>query len=146
MIIEEIPRAFKYTCSRCGTEHIQRNASGHYTESTPPGWIKVRLVTRAADVAPKTQEVLICSLCAPDVGGAFDIMLQGLVREPEDMALTADHINYMVNRFLAWKLPAGFDPDGGISYSGIHSPTGTNLLSYEQAWAMVKFITDGMKP
>jgi hypothetical protein len=64
--------------------------------------------------------------------------------------MTEDHIKHMVNRFLGWKLPPSFMPDGGITYvqptsSGNFSPpiairshpgpTGTNLLSATQAEA-----------
>lgn len=62
--------------------------------------------------------------------------------------MTEDQIKAMVERFLAWKLPADFSPDGGISFKAEfnentahpmrHEPTGTNLLSYTQAEAMVR--------
>ena len=51
-------------------------------------------------------------------------------------------IDEMVNRFLAWKLPADFSPDGGVSFSTFyepdspHWPTGTNLLTAQQAKGM----------
>lgn len=62
----------------------------------------------------------------------------------------------MVSRFLAWQLPKDFGPDGGISFSRTVRtmdgekeraemgpewwPTGTNLLSAEQARAMLEFV------
>ena len=58
-------------------------------------------------------------------------------------------IDKMVDRFLQWKLPKDFGPDAGISFkptnrddydkpvSG-HWPTGTNLLTVDQAREMVK--------
>ncbi len=59
-----------------------------------------------------------------------------------------DQIKHMVNRFLSWKLPEDFSPDGGISFekiagaSGPHpfkrEPVGTNLLTYDQADTMVR--------
>ncbi|MDP1873653.1 hypothetical protein [Phenylobacterium sp.] len=62
--------------------------------------------------------------------------------------MTEDQIKAMVERFLAWKLPADFSPDGGISFKAEfnentdhpmrHEPTGTNLLNYTQAEAMVR--------
>ncbi len=61
--------------------------------------------------------------------------------------MTDEQINEMVNRFLSWKLPADFHPDGGITftpdynvgtpYPGKHEPSGTNLLTFTQAKAMV---------
>ena len=57
-------------------------------------------------------------------------------------------IKHMVNRFLAWKLPENFNPDGGIkfdkSYSSPHGPSGTNLLDASQADAMVRNILEGL--
>lgn len=62
-------------------------------------------------------------------------------------------IKYMVERFLSWKLPENFHPDGGISYSPHMNqiteqpypcPTGTNLLDAIQATEMVRHLTDGM--
>lgn len=56
--------------------------------------------------------------------------------------MTDDQIGAMVNRFLTWKLPRDFSPDGGISYSGNlgrgYEPVGTNLLTYTQAEAMIR--------
>lgn len=49
----------------------------------------------------------------------------------------------MVNRFLAWPLPSDFNPDGGISFSPMlpgSQPTGTNLLTAQQAKAMLQFV------
>lgn len=62
----------------------------------------------------------------------------------------------MVERFLRWKLPADFDPDDGISFKPMfnehtdhpmrHEPTGTNLLNYDQALAMVRYIVREGEP
>jgi hypothetical protein len=53
-------------------------------------------------------------------------------------------INAMVSAFLSWKLPAKFNPDGGISFNKLphlhdtHQwPVGTNLFTAGQAKAMV---------
>ena len=54
----------------------------------------------------------------------------------------------MATKFMAWKLPKDFNPDGGISFKPDNYqhpdnpfwPTGTNLLTHEQAKAMFKFI------
>lgn len=65
-------------------------------------------------------------------------------------------IKYMVDRFLTWKLPADFNPDGGISFEqlagkdGPHpfkrEPTGTNLFTATQAEAMVRYMVEGAPP
>jgi len=53
----------------------------------------------------------------------------------------------MVNRFLTWKLPAGFSPDGGVTFRRDLSikdwPSGTNLLTAEQAKAMLEHVLEG---
>lgn len=69
--------------------------------------------------------------------------------------MTEAQIKYMVNRFLAWRLPEDFSPDAGISFKKTfnehtahpmkHEPTGTNLLDARQAEAMVRYITEGLK-
>jgi len=53
-------------------------------------------------------------------------------------------IKKMVERFLSWKLPESFNPDGGVSFERTfnngtmkHEPSGTNLLDYSQAEQMV---------
>lgn len=68
--------------------------------------------------------------------------------------MTEAQIKYMVERFLSWRLPENFNPDGGISFTKMfnehtahpmkHEPTGTNLLDYTQASAMVRHMIEGM--
>jgi hypothetical protein len=65
-----------------------------------------------------------------------------------------DQIKYMVNRFLCWRLPDHFQPDGGITFTPIgnpgtpyeyrNTPSGTNLLDATQAEAMIRHLLDGM--
>lgn len=67
--------------------------------------------------------------------------------------MTAEQIKHVVNRFLGWRLPEGFNPDGGISFKRTfnehtaypmkHEPSGTNLFSADQAEAMVRYILEG---
>ena len=67
-----------------------------------------------------------------------------------------DQIKQMVNRFLAWRLPDDFAPDAGITFKPEfnegtahpmrHQPVGTNLLTYQQAEAMVRCITVDIAP
>lgn len=67
------------------------------------------------------------------------------VEEPKRLT-TDEMVNVMASRFLSWKLPKDFHPDGGIkfdhkySHDSISYPTGTNLFHYEQAKEMLKFI------
>lgn len=68
--------------------------------------------------------------------------------------MTEDQIKHMAERFLAWKLPSDFRPDGGISFEPIASkgtefeflraPVGTNLLTYTQAVEMVHEMVKGL--
>ena len=63
-------------------------------------------------------------------------------------------IKHMVSRFLQWKLPENFNPDGGISFKPTytahpahamkHEPFGTNLLDAAQAEAMVRHMVEGL--
>lgn len=48
-------------------------------------------------------------------------------------------IKKLVNRFLGWKLPKDFSPDGGISFKeSAWWPVGTNLLTATQAEEMFR--------
>ena len=63
-------------------------------------------------------------------------------------------IKYMVDRFLGWKLPENFNPDGGVSFKKVRNehtaypaknePVGTNLLDAVQAEEMVRYLIDGL--
>ncbi|NTF54403.1 hypothetical protein G6L12_05780 [Agrobacterium rhizogenes] len=69
--------------------------------------------------------------------------------------MTDDQIHHMVNRFLGYKLPEDFNPDGGISFKREfnentlhpmkHEPSGTNLLSATQAESMVRHMLEGIQ-
>lgn len=51
----------------------------------------------------------------------------------------------MVNKFLGWKLPDNFSPDGGISFQkhisnpDLYHPIGTNLFTADQAKEMFEY-------
>lgn len=59
-------------------------------------------------------------------------------------------IKRMVEKFLCWELPTDFSPDNGITFDPIGSrgtpyefrrkPVGTNLLTAQQAEAMIRHI------
>jgi hypothetical protein len=65
-----------------------------------------------------------------------------------------DQIQHMVDRFLQWKLPDNFAPDGGISFKKTfnehtahpmkHEPVGTNLFDATQAEAMIRYMVEGL--
>lgn len=68
--------------------------------------------------------------------------------------LTEKQIKHMRDKFLGWKLPENFNPDGGISFKKTfndhletpmkNEPSGTNLFDADQAEAMVRHMIDGM--
>ena len=67
--------------------------------------------------------------------------------------MTDNMIKAMVSRFLTWRLPDNFQPDGGISFKSVFNentphqrkaePTGTNLFDAQQAEAMVRHMLEG---
>ena len=68
--------------------------------------------------------------------------------------MTDEQVKHMANRFLAWRLPENFNPDGGISFAPVgnegtkheyrNEPTGTNLFDATQAEAMVRHLVKGL--
>lgn len=68
--------------------------------------------------------------------------------------MTEEQIKHMVNRFLNWKLPENFNPDGGVSFKRTfnehlpvpskYEPSGTNLLDAAQTDAMVRHMIEGL--
>ena len=83
-----------------------------------------------------------------------EVELARKAEPPRMSTLTEAQIKHMVDRFLSWKLPTAFNPDGGISFeriagaSGPHpfvrEPVGTNLLSADQATEMVRHMLEGL--
>jgi ribA/ribD-fused uncharacterized protein len=71
-----------------------------------------------------------------------------------EIEMTEAQIKHMVDRFLAWKLPKTFSPDGGISFERIagadgphpftNEPSGTNLLCATEATEMVRHMLEGL--
>ena len=69
--------------------------------------------------------------------------------------MTDEQIKHLVNRFLGWKLPENFRPDGGVQFDADapkrldprnlrSEPYGTNLLDATQADEMVRYMLDGL--
>ncbi|MDP3327172.1 hypothetical protein [Parvibaculum sp.] len=76
-------------------------------------------------------------------------------REPSgDLNGTEDQIKHMVDRFLNWRLPENFNPDGGIIFEKVtgegtthphkSEPVGTNLFDAQQAKEMVRYMIEGL--
>jgi len=60
--------------------------------------------------------------------------------------MTADQIKHMTERFLSWKLPSSFAPDGGVARTERFSEhtSGTNVFDYMQAQAMIQHMLEGL--
>lgn len=65
-----------------------------------------------------------------------------------ESTMTSDQIKYMVDRFLGWRLPETFNPDGGVHFEGIPGvspmPIGTNILTTVEATAMIRHMVEGL--
>lgn len=72
---------------------------------------------------------------------------------PPKTAGRDEQLARMVDRFLSWRLPTSFSPDGGISFTRVtnpgtpqeytYAPVGTNLFSATEAKEMIKHILEG---
>jgi glutaredoxin len=86
---------------------------------------------------------------------ASDRLSELEAERPAVVVPSEDQIKHMTNRFLGWRLPEDFRPDDGISFEPEfnkewnasqgkppqrRTPTGTNLFSYTQAEAMVRYM------
>lgn len=69
MAIKEIPKSYEYCCDKCGASHVQQNASGHYTNSTPPNWYRLRINSDyyRYPVADGEPTRLLCQKCGDDL-------------------------------------------------------------------------------
>jgi hypothetical protein len=95
-----------------------------------------------------------CAACSGT--GWKEAMPQWPIASTEEQAtMTDEQVKHMVDRFLGWRLPENFNPDGGISFQKTHSergpfgpqkyePSGTNLFDATQADAMVRYMIDGL--
>lgn len=77
MAIREIPKSFEYVCDCCGVVDLQKNASGHYSNSRPPRWASLTLAQDAYDyqgnaVADGTVKLLLCDRCRDAMADAIN--------------------------------------------------------------------------
>lgn len=122
----------------------RNQASAYYTLVDRPdaAWKALRAALTPAEGVEKN----------PIIAGLEDAVAGRIGRvtvKPSDELVKA-----MVGRFLAWRLPKNFHPDGGIifmpgphargdfgeAYINANWPDGANLLDYEQATEMVRHI------
>lgn len=97
--------------------------------------------------------ITVLQACAQVIGLLLPV---GCCMEVDVMEtkMTNEQIKHMVNRFLGWKLPESFSPDGGISFKKTfndhlpnppkNEPTGTNLFDVDEASAMVRYMIEGI--
>ena len=79
MAVEEF-QGFTYTCDRCGKMHMQQNASGHYTNSTPPDWGRVKYTPSSeARIPMKPFDYLICDNCIDEYRSFLSHIEQGVL-------------------------------------------------------------------
>jgi hypothetical protein len=110
------------------------------------------LIEKAANSSDK-DDAMRFSQAALNAAHAANV-LTGIPPDKSQPAATEDQIKHMVDRFLSWKLPENFNPDGGISFKAAynehtahpakHEPSGTNLFGATQATAMVRYMLEGI--
>lgn len=80
----------------------------------------------------------------PEEADKLGIATFGTSTTTKEPMNTTNNIDAMVSLFLAWRLPQNFMPDAGISFNPPHNPnlwpTGTNLLTAEQARTMLEYV------
>ena len=77
MTIHEVPKAYIYTCDACKQEHLQKNANGHYTNSTPPDWYTIKIISNIPDIDGDTYiSFLFCEKCGPPLVKWIKILLE----------------------------------------------------------------------
>ena len=75
MAIREIAKSYEYKCDGCGEIHLQENANGHYTNSTPPGWGRLNFIHRSIK-SSLPSEVLLCELCCVKLNESLSLILK----------------------------------------------------------------------
>lgn len=83
----------------------------------------------------------------PQIVSTEPFLADGKTTCADPAPVATPEIDAMVSRFLAWRLPADFAPDGYVSFNrasaseqGSTWPTGTNLLNAYQARAMLEHV------
>lgn len=124
------------------------NALGeHARDSSPAAGSPVLGTGFYRDAKPGTfgrSEWLDLLMACQDGRATCMRVLEIIEREMDAQRPSADE---MVNRFLCWRLPPTFRPDGGVSFDGAGRdpnshwwPVGTNLLTAVEAKQMVEHL------
>lgn len=78
MAVRTIPQSYEYACDFCGETHLQTGASGHYTDSCPPGWLGISLHGSGAEQwhadhkAFQNRRILLCDQCGANALASLD--------------------------------------------------------------------------
>lgn len=89
MAIKEIPKSYQYICDslhckgsrgQARTTHLQENANGYYTNSTPTnstpyGWVTIKLSTNVR-AEYNQKEALICPDCWDGLKGTLSHVMR----------------------------------------------------------------------
>lgn len=134
----------------CSTFPCQRTSAGCPVCDMKPGMVFSPIpIPPVGCICPPTSE----QTCRSPVCGRKPRSFSGSslgASVPEIPPVLSDaQIKHMVDRFLMWKLPEGFNPDGGISFENTtyrqqNRPVGTNLFSATEAEAMVRHMIEGV--
>ncbi len=110
-----------------------------------------RLFRASCDVVFKGRNLMTDSAAPSFVRSLSLLNLSSQPSQSAPVGMTEDQIKQMVNRFLGWRMPKSFRPDGGVSYnrpmydpSYDYMPSGTNLLNASQATEMVRYMVEGL--
>ncbi len=65
MSVQEIPKSYRYTCDLCGANHVQEHANGHYTNSVPPDWMRLKILGNGKrwSYPAEPLDKLLCESC-----------------------------------------------------------------------------------
>ena len=105
----------------------------------------------AEEASERAVDVMYRALAAPPPVSTGSRPQEAVPSEQAEPAV----VDHMVQRFLSWRLPEGFNPDNGISFKPTFNdhmeggpmwcnPSGTNLFNYDQAKAMVLHMLEGL--
>lgn len=114
----------------------------------------LNLVIDAA-IPNKAQNHAVKAQVAREIDALMNRIASGWLEDKVGTRVADHQINHMADRFLVWRLPKDFNPDGGISFKKAinesrpdwpqeNEPTGTNLLDATQARQMVRFMVEEM--
>lgn len=123
------------------------------TEKTKPAVYKIWSIGyQAAQAEQAKQEPVLLNNMSNSQENVQAYLKQSVhkgMAESFGALMKSPNIDEIVSRFLSWKLPTDFSPDGGISFETRYLPSsphwviGTNLFTADQAKAMFEHVLKG---